>query len=61
MFDQKLKQKISQESEKYDFKLIQKQFSNAEDSSVYLTNDQLNFKIKDESSQGSAEKMLNIW
>ena len=61
MFDQKLKQKISQESEKYDFKLIQKQFTSAEDSSVYLTNDQLNSKIKDESSQGSAEKMLNIW
>ena len=48
--DYKLKQKISSEADRYDFKLLQKKFHNAEDPSVYLSSEELNSKIKDESN-----------
>ncbi len=56
-----MKQKISDEGDRYDFKLIKKQFQAQSDSGVYLSSSELNDKLKDPTIQGGAEKLLNVW
>ena len=54
---------MKEEKFKYDFKYLQKQFENEEQTSSmnYISFEDLSTRLRDPQNQGSAERLLNLW